>query len=74
MLIGAYSDERSPHNSSREPDAWRHLGIAAVERFAEIQDLFPVLAARRYQIAGTLSGGEQKMCAIGRALMMVQSC
>ena len=32
-------------------------------------DLFPVLAERRGQTAGTLSGGEQQMLAIGRALM-----
>src|SRR5690554_2152569 len=32
-------------------------------------DLFPRLAERRSQIAGTLSGGEQQMLAIGRALM-----
>ncbi len=31
--------------------------------------LFPRLKDRREQLAGTLSGGEQKMCAIGRALM-----
>ena len=31
--------------------------------------LFPRLAERRSQKAGTLSGGEQQMCAIGRALM-----
>ncbi|MBL1066859.1 ABC transporter ATP-binding protein [Streptomyces sp. 7-21] len=31
--------------------------------------LFPVLAERRRQVAGTLSGGEQQMLAIGRALM-----
>jgi branched-chain amino acid transport system ATP-binding protein len=31
--------------------------------------LLPVLAERRYQVAGSLSGGEQQMCAIGRALM-----
>jgi branched-chain amino acid transport system ATP-binding protein len=31
--------------------------------------LFPALADRRRQVAGTLSGGEQQMCAIGRALM-----
>ena len=31
--------------------------------------LFPALADRRAQLAGSLSGGEQQMCAIGRALM-----
>ena len=34
-----------------------------------VLDLFPVLAERRNQAAGTLSGGEQQMVAIGRALM-----
>jgi branched-chain amino acid transport system ATP-binding protein len=36
---------------------------------AMVQDLFPILAERRNQAAGTLSGGEQQMLAIGRALM-----
>jgi len=34
-----------------------------------VYDLFPRLKERRRQFAGTLSGGEQQMCAIGRALM-----
>lgn len=34
-----------------------------------VYDLFPRLAERRAQVAGTLSGGEQQMLAIGRALM-----
>ncbi|HEX7125726.1 MAG TPA: ABC transporter ATP-binding protein [Thermodesulfobacteriota bacterium] len=36
---------------------------------ARVFDLFPVLAKRRSQPAGSLSGGEQQMLAIGRALM-----
>jgi branched-chain amino acid transport system ATP-binding protein len=34
-----------------------------------VYTLFPVLEERRAQLAGSLSGGEQQMCAIGRALM-----
>jgi len=34
-----------------------------------VYTLFPVLEERRTQLAGSLSGGEQQMCAIGRALM-----
>ncbi|MFC0860811.1 ABC transporter ATP-binding protein [Sphaerimonospora cavernae] len=36
---------------------------------AEVFDLFPRLAERKTQAAGTMSGGEQQMVAIGRALM-----
>ena len=39
------------------------------ERYAFVFGLFPRLAERRAQAAGTLSGGEQQMLAIGRALM-----
>ena len=35
--------------------------------------MFPILASRRFQDAGTLSGGEQQMCAIGRGLMAAPS-
>jgi len=34
-----------------------------------IYDLFPILKKRTWQVAGTLSGGEQQMLAVGRALM-----
>ena len=39
------------------------------ERLSFVYELFPRLQERRKQSAGTLSGGEQQMCAIGRALM-----
>ena len=42
---------------------------AFAERLAWVYELFPPLQERRQQIAGTLSGGEQQMVAIGRALM-----
>ena len=41
----------------------------AADRMAQICDQFPRLRERREQIAGTLSGGEQAMLAMGRALM-----
>ena len=47
------------------PEARRHFA----DRLAWVYDFFPRLKERRGQPAGTLSGGEQQMCAIGRALM-----
>lgn len=41
----------------------------AHENLRQVYDLFPVLEGRSKQISGTLSGGEQQMLAIGRALM-----
>jgi branched-chain amino acid transport system ATP-binding protein len=42
---------------------------AVAERLERVHELFPILAERARQQVGTLSGGEQQMCAIGRALM-----
>lgn len=41
----------------------------ARETYDHVLEMFPVLAERRRSVAGYLSGGEQQMCAIGRALM-----
>ncbi len=50
--------------------AYRRGNGAAVDRtLEEVVTRFPRLAERRHQRAGTLSGGEQQMLAIGRALM-----
>jgi branched-chain amino acid transport system ATP-binding protein len=54
LLMGCYLPELRRHASS---------GLARA------YELFPRLKERRRQMAGTLSGGEQQMCAIGRGLM-----
>jgi branched-chain amino acid transport system ATP-binding protein len=53
LLMGAYLRPRA---------GWQ-------AELAEVYALFPVLAERRQQLAQTLSGGEQQMVALGRALM-----
>lgn len=53
-----------------ELGAFLRRNLAEISRDLErIFDLFPVLKERRRQRAGTMSGGEQQMVAIGRALM-----
>jgi branched-chain amino acid transport system ATP-binding protein len=44
-------------------------GAGDKEDFERVYSLFPLLYERRSQLAGTLSGGEQQMVAMGRALM-----
>jgi branched-chain amino acid transport system ATP-binding protein len=48
---------------------YRHGRKNLVEDFRRIYELFPILQERKQQRAGNLSGGEQQMLAIGRALM-----
>ena len=58
LEMGAYTQPRSSINSSLD----------------EVFDLFPILAERRTQVAKTMSGGQQQMLAIGRALMARPRC
>ncbi len=57
LLLGAYTLYR------------KREGKKADEYLENIYSMFPVLKERKHQLAGTLSGGEQQMVAIGRALM-----
>ncbi|HEU4385791.1 MAG TPA: ABC transporter ATP-binding protein [Anaeromyxobacteraceae bacterium] len=54
LELGAYGARARPH---------------AAQNLEKVMALFPRLAERSRQLAGSLSGGEQQMCAIGRALM-----
>ena len=54
LELGAYGRRARPH---------------AARNLEKVLDLFPRLRERSGQLAGSLSGGEQQMCAIGRALM-----
>ncbi|MRJ77991.1 ATP-binding cassette domain-containing protein [Aeromicrobium sp. SMF47] len=58
LEMGAYSQPRSSIKASLD----------------QVFDLFPILATRRTQRANTMSGGQQQMLAIGRALMARPTC
>ena len=47
----------------------RRARAARGQNLQWVFELFPILAERRHQLAGTLSGGEQQMAAVGRGLM-----
>ena len=48
---------------------WRFPAAEQAQMLARVWTLFPVLRERRRQLAGTLSGGEQQMLALGRGLI-----
>jgi len=57
-------------NENLRIGAYRETSVRVIEaRMAEIFRIFPRLAERRRQLAGTMSGGEQAMVSIGRGLM-----
>ncbi len=57
LILGGYVLQKKENKS------------AVLEELSHQYDLFPVLRERKEQLAGTLSGGEQQMLAMGRALM-----
>jgi branched-chain amino acid transport system ATP-binding protein len=65
QLFGSMTVLENLELGARTPEARRRRA----ESLAAVVELFPRLAERRAQLAGSLSGGEQQMCAIGRALM-----
>ncbi|HXM85071.1 MAG TPA: ABC transporter ATP-binding protein [Stellaceae bacterium] len=64
-LFGRLTVEENLRMGAFLAAARRHFS----ERIQWVYELFPRLKERSGQLAGTLSGGEQQMCAIGRALM-----
>jgi branched-chain amino acid transport system ATP-binding protein len=49
--------------------AWTHRGTHMEPALEQVYALFPMLASKRKMAAGSLSGGQQQMLAVGRALM-----
>jgi branched-chain amino acid transport system ATP-binding protein len=60
-LLGAFDRYRLRHRDQ-------------LETIDHVYDIFPRLMERREQMAGTLSGGERQMLAMGRALMAKPRC
>jgi len=79
LILGAYTRKLQHKHPGHHPleqvvpaaDSQANPAIATGGGYEldDIYDTFPILGIRRHQKAGTLSGGEQQMLAIGRALM-----
>ena len=69
LLVGAYNLKAKvvtdENGNTKKISKSQHLQ----ENFRRVYDLFPILEERKKQQASTLSGGEQQMLAVGRALM-----
>jgi len=66
---GRHCFPRMTVRENLELGAHRRRGAEIAEEFDRVYELFPLLKERHRQKAGTMSGGEQQMLAIGRALM-----
>lgn len=69
LLLGAYSHASGRWGDLLGPAERFAAGTTVAKNLERVYALFPVLRERREQRAGSLSGGEQQMLAIGRALM-----
>ncbi|HXA41456.1 MAG TPA: ABC transporter ATP-binding protein [Candidatus Solibacter sp.] len=66
---GGVIKEMTVEDNLRLGHLWRRDAADMRRALAEVNEIFPALHPRRYQLALSLSGGERQMLAIGRALM-----
>ncbi len=69
LILGAYSDCTRQKLGTISPIGWYLRRQSFQTRLEAVYDLFPILKEREKQKAGSMSGGQQQMLAIGRALM-----
>jgi len=69
LTLGAYTECAKTRLGAVGPVGWFLRSSVFQSRLKNVYQLFPILEERSRQKAGSLSGGEQQMLAIGRALM-----